>query len=119
MARSLFGCARRAPRFSITSWNQRQRVQLGLSKTNNRVEGFHHAFASLVGQQNPTIWAWIEAVKKQISLTETDIVHQQLNRPPSKRQRRYITMEQHLRTIMTQYSNIRITEYLDLCNVAY
>ena len=33
---------RREPRFKISSWTQRNRVEAGLMKSNNSIEGFHH-----------------------------------------------------------------------------
>ena len=35
---------RRSPRFSIPMWNCFSRVDLNLPRTNNDIEGWHHAF---------------------------------------------------------------------------
>ena len=93
--------------------------QNGLLKSNNAVEGFHHSFSSLVGHSNPTIWTWLDAVKRHQNLTETQLVRQQTGQPPPPRRKRYLTQERHLLNIMTQFRQVTVYRFLDLCNVAY
>ena len=42
---------RRAPQFPISLWNVHDRVEEGLPRTNNTVEGWHRSFQSNVGAE--------------------------------------------------------------------
>jgi len=51
---------RAAPTFPIALWNMRSRVTDGLPRTNNSVEGWHHAFQSSFACHHPNIYKLIE-----------------------------------------------------------
>jgi hypothetical protein len=59
--------------FPITLWNCYDSVVQGLSKTNNSVEGWHREFAEVVGGHHPTVFKFIDALKKEQGLNETKI----------------------------------------------
>ncbi|ODM88747.1 hypothetical protein Ocin01_17935 [Orchesella cincta] len=60
----------RPPRFDIAEWNYFHRVAEDLARTNNAVEGWHRGFQSQLGAAHPTIWKFIETIRKQQSLNE-------------------------------------------------
>ena len=86
--------------------------------TNNNVEGFHHAFSSLVGYNNPTIWDWLTAVRDKQTLTANDIVRQMGRHPPGARYQAILSRHLKLKDYVTDYANYDLFEYLDLCNIA-
>jgi len=45
-------------------------VNLDWSRTNNACEGFNSGFQSLLSAHHPTIWKFIEGLKKQQNLTD-------------------------------------------------
>jgi len=59
---------RRAPMYAIDLWNCHDAVVDGIPKTNNNIEGWHRRFSSLIGASHPTIWKFIDALKKEESL---------------------------------------------------
>jgi hypothetical protein len=58
------------PSIAIDLWNQYDSVLQDVPKTNNNIEGWHRRFSSLLGGQHPTIWKFVDALKKEESLTE-------------------------------------------------
>ena len=74
------GGARRSPTFPINVWSIHDRVTEGLPRTNNSVEGWHHAFQRTVGLNHPTIYKLVEAMQLEQSHTENIITQIALGR---------------------------------------
>jgi len=64
---------RSAPSFPIALWNMRSCVTDGLPRTNNSVEGWHHAFQSSVACHRPNIYKLIEHIQTEQDHTEQQI----------------------------------------------
>lgn len=101
---------RSRPRFAIALWNVHDSTIQGYypnktyiiyvlsfftinfcisdeQRTNNICEGWHHAFSSMNGVNKPTIWRFIDALKKDEDITRTKIIscNSELPAPPQKR----------------------------------
>ncbi|MCP3664483.1 MAG: transposase [Gammaproteobacteria bacterium] len=63
---------RKVPLFPTETWNQYQRTLDGLSRTNNAVEGWHRAFLSQVVTHHPSIWKFIDCLRKEAALSRLD-----------------------------------------------
>ncbi|XP_025419875.1 uncharacterized protein LOC112690149 [Sipha flava] len=61
---------RRQPRHQIDIWNCHYSVKNGLPTINNAVEEWHRGFASIIGGSHPTIWKFIDGIKKVQNLEE-------------------------------------------------
>ena len=61
---------RRNPRFAHNVWNLNQLVLDGEPRTNNGIEAFNKQFAKNVGAAHPTIWKLIDAMRREVLLTE-------------------------------------------------
>jgi len=59
---------RRAPLFSIKTWNCYSMLENDTPRTNNSVEGWHNSFNSMLSAHHPSIWTFITALKKEESL---------------------------------------------------
>ena len=57
-------------KFPPRTWNALRRTQAHMKRTNNYAEGFHSGFTQLIGCTNPTIWAFLLALKLQQSITD-------------------------------------------------
>jgi hypothetical protein len=57
----------RNPIFAHSLWNCYEATLEDLPKTNNSVEGWHRGFSQLLGAYHPTIWKFIDVVKKEQS----------------------------------------------------
>ena len=65
---------RRPPLFPIALWNVHDRMAHGYTRTNNAVEGMHNSFSNyLLDGARPTVWAFIEGLKRQQSLANIDM----------------------------------------------
>ncbi|KAF0708394.1 Uncharacterized protein FWK35_00036338 [Aphis craccivora] len=61
---------RRPPMFSINMWNCYEPVKQDLPRTNNSVEGWHHAFNAALGANHVSIWKFIRFLKQEQVLQE-------------------------------------------------
>ena len=61
---------RSAPTFPTAFWNMRSRVADCLPRTNNSLEGWHHAFQSSVSCHHPNICKLIEHIQAEQDHTE-------------------------------------------------
>ncbi|KAF0756156.1 MULE domain-containing protein [Aphis craccivora] len=59
---------RRPPKFQISMWNCYERVLKNKPRTNNSIEGWHHAFNSSLGANHVTIWKFITFLKQEQTL---------------------------------------------------
>jgi hypothetical protein len=80
---------RRRAMFPVTFWNCHDRVNQGLPRTNNAVEGWHRAFQSNVGAHHPSFWSFVDVVKREQSLFRTIVLQLRAGQPPAKRRRKY------------------------------
>lgn len=56
---------RRNPKFLIDMWNCYDLVQSDLPKNNTFVEGWHNSFNSILNAIHPSIWKFIDVIKKK------------------------------------------------------
>jgi len=64
---------RKPPKYAITLWNCFSRVIQDLATTNNAIEGWHNCFTSLINGMHPSIWRFIDALKKEESINRLKI----------------------------------------------
>ncbi|ODM77881.1 hypothetical protein Ocin01_20181, partial [Orchesella cincta] len=102
----------RPPRFAIEEWNCHSRVIEDLSRTNNIVEGWHRGFQSQLGAAHPTIWKFIEAIKKQQSLNELQMEQQLAGESPQPQRGRYQDLTIRLKAVVEDFENRPISDYL-------
>ena len=101
------GGARRNPTFPINVWSIQDRVTEGLPRTNNSVEGWHHAFQRTVGLNHPTIYKLVEAM--QLEQSYTQIAQGRLF---VKKNTRYERIDQAYSTIVNGYRRREQMDYL-------
>ena len=68
--------------FSPWIWNYHDSVMAGLPRSSNIAEGWHNGFRSLMGCTNPTIWRFLDVLKKE--LEDQKLMRQ----PPPARQKK-------------------------------
>lgn len=101
------------PRFPIPLWNVHARVTNGLPRTNNSVEGWHHAFQQCVDCHHPSIIKLVEHFRK-----EQDHVEIQMERfkggvrQPTASKSKYVQLSRRLEAIIPAYGLIMNVEYL-------
>lgn len=104
---------RASPRFAIAIWNVYSRVENGLPRTNNSVEGWHRAFQQTLNCHHPSVYKLIEQFRK-----EQDHVEIQLTRlaaginHPNSSKRKYVQLSRRLETLTENYDDSAVLDYL-------
>ncbi len=92
---------RRPPMFPVSSWNQHQRTLDGLPRTNNHLEGWHRRLLTNVAGCHPSIWKFLEILRKEQALN-TQVITQMLAGQNAPQQRRkYKDCQERLQNIAT------------------
>ena len=95
--------ARRAPLFAINIWSCFERVKNDLPKTNNLIEGWHRAFSQQVGAAHPSLWKFIDALKREQSLTEIKIAKLNRGEECERSTRKYKESANRLKKIVDSF----------------
>ncbi|KAB0800521.1 hypothetical protein PPYR_06261, partial [Photinus pyralis] len=108
-----------APIFPISMWNLYNRVLNNEDRTNNHPEEINRMLKSQLGIQHPTIWQFINTIRKLQK--GRDLYYEQLiagNRPPLKL-RKYRDTDQRILRLVEDFIN-RVREPIDfLRGIAY
>ncbi|GAB0093868.1 hypothetical protein DMENIID0001_090550 [Sergentomyia squamirostris] len=96
------------PRFDIAWWNCYEAVLEDQPKTNNGIEGWHHAFAGSIGGPHPSIWNFIKFILSEQSLQEIRR-NQNTQGTSNTRQRR---LDSDLKALVLNYSTTSRLNYL-------
>ena len=91
----------RAARYPPASWNQTDRVETELNRTNNYCESFNKTFSSVVGHAHPTVYNFLSAVHLEQASTEGKMHSYRRRVQPPKRKRRYLEKDTRLKHIVS------------------
>ncbi|CAI6345166.1 unnamed protein product [Macrosiphum euphorbiae] len=64
---------RKQPKIEIEMWNCFLIIEQDIATTNNSIEGWHNCFTSILSGKHPSIWRFIEALKKEESINRLKI----------------------------------------------
>ncbi|CAF1024296.1 unnamed protein product, partial [Brachionus calyciflorus] len=101
---------RKTPQFQIEQWNCHDRTLQGLPRTNNNLEGWHHALQSNI-KSHPHLLCLIDSLKLEQSNTE-NLYIQLSTGLVNKRKAGYIILEEKLNQAILNYSNSDKMSYL-------
>ena len=100
------GATRRPPRFALLPWNRYDGVLDGLPETNNSVVGWHKEFSSLIAVTHPTIWKFIDELKKQQSINDIKIIQYLAGQNPELGRRRYKNLDERILNVVREYHQL-------------
>ncbi|CAK1591269.1 unnamed protein product [Parnassius mnemosyne] len=101
------------PKFPIHVWNVHDRVHQGLPRTNNSVEGWHHAFQHTVDCHHPCIFKLIDHFRKEQDRVEIELERFRDGfRNPEASKKKYVQLNRRLETLMGNYNNDDLLPYL-------
>lgn len=103
---------RRDPIFSHSMWNCYNAVQNDLPKTNNSVEGWHRAFESQLSASHPSIWKFLDALKREQNLNEVKIEQYVAGAVPVQPRKKYKESGARLIRLLTEFNPLNLNEYL-------
>ncbi|CAF1136196.1 unnamed protein product [Adineta steineri] len=107
------GIQRYQPKFSLQLWNMYERVIQDLPRSNNSIEGWHHAFNSRVSIKHPSIVKLTKCILREQSRFEVDIERLRAGAPPEKRKKVYAELDARLKTVTLSYNIADIEDYLN------
>lgn len=103
---------RRSPKFPISLWNCFQTTAESIPRTNNSVEGWHRSFSSHLSVHHPSIWKFIEGLRKEQSLNELKIEQYIAGEPLRKQKKIYRDTAKRIETIVSEYGERPDLDYL-------
>ena len=103
---------RRLPLFPHAMWNVKERVDHGLPRTNNHLEGWHRHMASNVGAYHPNFWRFLKVLQREQALNEVTITQMLAGEPAPPQRRKYKAITQRLKTLVEDYDNRALIDYL-------
>lgn len=102
-----------SPLYNHEVWSQNYAVLNDIDRTNNKVEGFHHGFKTMMGCDNSTIWSFIDNIKREQAITEIKIL-QGFDSYPTKLTRDQKLYDQRLKRVVSSYDNQDIMSFLNI-----
>lgn len=96
---------RRTPRYPAHIWNVRERTVEGLPRTNNRLEGWHRAIQTLFDSPHPSMWRFLDGLKKEQALVWANLQFRAAGRQPPAQEKRYQEINKSLQTLIAQYDS--------------
>ena len=90
------------PLFPIEVWNNHLMVHQGLPRTTNTIEAWHRSFSSHMSCFHPSIWKFLDVLKKEQDLVEVKQAFCTIGRSPSKR-KNHADREKALENLVDNY----------------
>lgn len=104
---------RAAPLFPIQMWNVHDKVEEGLPKTNNSVEGWHRAFNRLVAGDHPSPFVLVDVIRREQNHTENQLAQLEAGREVvENRKAKYVQLARRLQTLVDRYDSNEKTAFL-------
>lgn len=106
---------RRRPLFDILLWSCHNRVLNDLLKTNNSLEGWHHAFSRRVNVHHPNLSKLIQKLRIEQSSTEILIEQAFSGADVSRENKKYICVKERLKKLVLNYDVEDGLQFLRAC----
>ncbi|CAF2879240.1 unnamed protein product [Rotaria sp. Silwood2] len=106
------GSRRSKPKFSLQLWSIYEQVIQDLPRSNNVVDGWHHAFNSRVSIKHPSITKLVKCILREQSKFQINIERLRAGEQPKKKRKVYANLDARLERITLSYDVNNIEEYL-------
>ena len=106
------GTGRKKPAFPLELWNVYDRVCADLPRSNNSIEGWHHAFADRVAIAHPTITKLADKIRREQSKFEVEIAQIRQGHEPKPKKVLYRKLDERFKRLVDDYANVGLGEYL-------
>ena len=93
-----------SPLFPIPSWNQHDAFLVKLPRSTNMAEGWHHGFNSMLSCSHPSIWRFLEALKKEQNVIRMKLVRMHQLEEPERRAAKWIRYDDRIQRLCDSYS---------------
>lgn len=95
---------RRQPLFKVDIWNCYSNVTMDLPKTNNKMEGWHNSFSSLLSCSHPVIWKFIDTIKMEQAKNEFIIEKYNAGEDGPPQKKKYKNQQACLKSVVAGYN---------------
>ena len=102
----------RPPAFPQAMWNVKNRVEGGLPRTNNHIEGWHRHMQSNVGAYHPNLWTFLGVLRREQALNEVVMTQMSAGEPAPPQRGKYKAITQRLTTLVAAFENRPLLDYL-------
>lgn len=106
---------RRQPMFPRPLWNMHERTVQGLPRTNNAVEAWHRAFQGSMTCQHPTLWRFIETLRREQSLQEATLAQAVAGGRPIPQRKKYEAVNRRLQRLLANRHEMPVKDFLRGC----
>ena len=103
---------RRSPLFEISMWSCFERVNTDLPRTNNALEGWHRAFLQQMSSHHPTIWKFLDALKREQDLRDIHIAKIRAGSTNMKSSKKYRDLDERLKKLVATFDEYTLLQYL-------
>ena len=93
-------------------WSVHNRVEERLPRTNNHIEGWHGRMQSNVGSHHPSIWHFLDVLRREQSLNEVIITQIRAGQPAPPQRGKYKAVSESLVTVVGDYANSSVHDFL-------
>ena len=113
----------RGPQFPPVSWSCFERVYLGLPRTTNALEGWHHKLNTLLRRAHANMWTLLEQLVLLEGEARYDRCRFEAGRSPPVQRKEYRTLDARISAIVSRYATYkdeeRQLEYLEACGACF
>ena len=92
------------PLFAIQSWNQHDASLMQLPPSSNIAGGWHHGFNSMLSCNHPTIWKFMEALKKEHNLIRMQLGRMRQLEEPERRAAKWIRYDDRVQKLCDSFN---------------
>lgn len=98
------------PRFALEFWSVRDRNQVDLPRTNNKLEGWHRGLQFMFDGPNPSIWKFIAGIQKEQSLQHGVKIQMEGGHPGPTSKKHFSAINKRLQTLIQSYERAEDNE---------
>lgn len=80
-------------------WSVKARQEAGLPRTNNQLESWHNAFQGSMETLHPSIFRFIEGLRREEALQRTKCIQLLQGRDLTQHMKKYVTMNTRITTV--------------------
>ena len=92
------------PLFAIPSLNQHDASLIRLPRSSDIAEGWHHGFNSMLSCNHPTIWKFMEALKKEHNLIRMQLGRMRQLEEPERRAAKWIRYDDRIQELCDSFN---------------
>lgn len=103
---------RRDPQFPPQLWSVYERTIGNEDRTNNHAQAAHRRLQAEINMKHPTIWKFIDTLKHVQRGRDQHYEEYVAGNPPKAKRHKYVRADERIQTIVNDYANRTIIEYL-------